>query len=116
LIDMEKVKRILNRIRRMHPSMHTKDRKAIESLVNIIDSYIDEHGKSREVLIEVGEILDEIANVSNAVYNAMVMRSKYKALYPVSISLVKWHRRISRSPTYRFWSKLSTRLKRTKRA
>jgi len=115
LINREKIRGILNRIKRKHPSMHTKDQKAIDSLVNIIDSYIDEHGKSRDVLIEVGDVLDEIISVSNALYNAMVMRSKYKALYPVSISLARWHRRMSKSPAYGFWSKLSMRLRRIKR-
>ena len=114
MIDREKVRSILNRIKRMHPSMHTKDLKAIDSLVSIIDSYIEEHGKSRDTLIEVGDVLDEITSVSNTLYNAMVMRSKYKALYPVSISLARWHRKMSKSRTYGFWSRLSVRLRRIK--
>jgi len=114
-IDGEKIRMLLGKIRRMHPSMHAKDTKTIESLVLIIDSYIEEHGKSRDVLIEVGDVLNEIINVSNTVYNAMVSRSRYKALYPVSISLARWHKRISRSPTYGFWSRLSRKLRKVSR-
>lgn len=111
-INMEKVRVLLNRIRRMHPSMHARDIKTIDALVSIIDSYIEENGRSRDVLIEVGGALNEIMSVSNTVYNVMVSRSKYKSLYPVSISLARWHRKVRKSPTYGFWSKISRRLRR----
>ena len=96
----------------MHPSTHARDKATIDALVSIIDSYIDTHGKSRDVLIEVGSVLIDIRGVSNAIYNAMVMRSKYKSLYPVSLSLARWHSRVKKSPTYGFWSRLSSKLRR----
>jgi len=114
MIDIEKVRGLLDRVKRMHPSMHARDTKLIDTLVNIVDSYIDENGRSRDVLIEVGGVLDEIKSVSTIVYNAMVMRSRYKSLYPVSLSLYKWHSRIKKSSTYGFWRRISSRIRRAR--
>ena len=116
MIDIEKVRGLLDRVKRMHPSMHARDTKLIDTLVNIIDSYIDENGISRDVFIEVGGVLDEIKRGLASFYNAMAMRSRYKSLYPVSLSLYKWYGRTKKPPAYRVWRHLSSRIGRVRRS